>query len=363
MRRNNDIERLVAAAERDQRCLLAENGVQLKLILARVRSGEIIRTHRGIYARRDYWNTLLPPERARHIVRAISLRHPGRVFAGLSAAAMLFLEHQWNLHDEGLVFLASRSGRSSAAYREIRHIVMPVIPVNTLIRYRHGSAASQQTLLAERLGERDPQRFVPRNATVISAIPITSPARTLVDCALRYRFEQALPIFDSALRQRLVTPDQVMEICDQLHADCGAVHRLVHYANPLNENGGESLCYATIIDQGFAVPQLQHEFIDPLDVRNRYRVDFVWHTPDGRVIVLEYDGTRKYVDPVMTGGDSIRDVVRREREREDALRRAKVTTILRTNHDEVTRRYPLIRKLIDAEVPMRVMDSYYEEAP
>lgn len=362
MRPNKDIERLAAEAEREQRCLLPENEAQFKLILARMRSGEIIRTHRGIYARSDYWNTLLPPERARHIVRAISLRHPDRIFAGISAAAMLFLEHQWDLHDDGLVFLASRSGGSVAAYRGIRHIVMSDIPVNTLIRYRHGSAAPQQTLIADRLSGRDPQRFVPRNATVIAAVAITSPARILVDCGLRYRFEQALPIFDSALRQRLVTRDQVMEICDSLHADCGTVNRLLHYANPRNENGGESLCYATIIDQGFAVPQLQHEFIDPLDMRNRYRVDFVWHTPDGRVIVLEYDGMRKYVDPSMTGGGSVRDVVRREREREDALRRAKVTTILRTNHDEVTRRYPLIRKLIDAEVPMRVMNSYYEEA-
>ncbi|WP_125968072.1 hypothetical protein [Bifidobacterium samirii] len=195
---------------------------------------------------------------------------------------------------------------------------------------------------------------------VVDTVLVTSPARTLVDCGLRYPFVEMLPMFDSAFRRHLVTREQILEVCDGVHADCGHVFRLLRHANPLNENGGESRCYATIIDEGFAVPQSQVVFVDPNAPWNRYRADFVWHTPDGRVIVLEYDGTAKYVDPTMTKRRDVRDVVRAEREREAALRRAGVTTIIRVNHDEVVRRVPLVHKLLEAGVPMAVAHPLYE---
>ncbi|NEG88862.1 CTP synthase [Bifidobacterium aerophilum] len=284
----------------------------------------------------------------------MAIQRPNRIFAGLSAAAMLRLEYGWNLHQDGTVFLASPTGGTSRSYGSICHISMQSPPISMVTRTR------ERTGVVTSLVANMPPDVTSYTGTIVDAVRITAPERTLVDCGLRYSFSQALPMFDSALRRDLVTRESILEICDGLHADCGPVLRLLHYANPLNENGGESLCYATVIEEGFAVPELQHVFLDPDAPWVKHRADFVWHTQDGRIIVLEYDGTGKYVDPAMTGRRGIQDVVHEERKREDTLRNAGVTRIIRTNYDEVRQRHPLRHKLLDANVPMAVMYPVYE---
>ncbi|RSX54056.1 CTP synthase [Bifidobacterium goeldii] len=348
MRAHPDIDRLIAAAERDQRCFTPKTNTQRQATITRLRSGALVRPHRNAYARTAYWASLNAADQARHVIRELARQRPNRVFAGLSAAAMLELEYGWNLHNGGMVFLASSTGGNAHSHVSLRHIIMRHPPAATIVRTR------ERTGIVTTLAKEQPEDLAQRDnaAGIVDVTRITTPERTLVDCGLRYSFIQALPMFDSALRRGLVTRDGILGICDGLHADCGPVLRLLHYANPLNENGGESLCYATILEEGFAIPELQHVFLDPDAPWTKYRADFVWHTPDGRVIVLEYDGTDKYVDPAMTKRRDIRDVVRDERAREDVLRRAGVTTIIRTNYDEARQRYPLRRKLLNAHVPM-----------
>ena len=117
-----------------------------------------------------------------------------------------------------------------------------------------------------------------------------------------------------------------------------------------SENGGESLARGTMIEAGFSIPQLQIPFTDPT-TGERFRVDFLWRADDGRIIVGEFDGTAKYVDPEMTGRKSIQETVQTERNREQALRRAGVTEVVRFTFDDVLQRNPLIAKLRRAGVP------------
>lgn len=351
----HDIEQLRLESERNRRCFYPRTRSQQQAIGTRLRAGHLVRPYRNMYAGKHYWHSLRSPERARHIIRTMSHQYPNRVFAGLSAAAMLHLQYPWELHHDQSVFIASPRGRSTGTYSRLHHIVMRTMLTCTLVdQLGNGQFATRV------IPEAPASASGSNVADTVNTVRITTPARTLIDCGLRYPFVQVLPMFDSALRKNLVTREQVLVLCDDLHIDCSCVLRLLHYANPLNENGGESLCYGTIIDEGFAVPQLQHVFIDPDNPWVRHRADFVWHTHDGRVIVLEYDGTRKYVDPQMTRRRDIRDVVRDERDREDALRRAKVTDIIRTTYDEVVQRTPLHRKLLDADVPMAVANPQYE---
>lgn len=304
----------------------------------------IVRPHRNVYVRAEYWQSLDPPERARHVIKTLSRQFPNRIFAGISAAAVMRLEYPWSLHDQGPVFLATTSSSQiRRAYWRIKRIHMADIPVQAMRYFEDGSS-----LLGGIEDDRD---------DCVDSVRITSPERTLVDCGLLYSFEQALPMFDSALRCGLVTRESVLEICDSLYVDCDPILRLLHYADPLSENGGESRCRAVIIEAGFVPPVLQCVFEDPTNDINRYRADFSWRLADGAVVVLEYDGMRKYTDQSMTQGRDIREIVRMERLRENALRMHGVTMVIRTDYDEVSRRAPLIRKLAEAGIPARDMRS------
>ncbi|MCH3975678.1 MULTISPECIES: hypothetical protein [Bifidobacterium] len=59
----------------------------------------------------------------------------------------------------------------------------------------------------------------------------------------------------------------------------------------------------------------------------------------------------------MTQGRGVRRIVHEEREREAALRRAGVHTIIRTDFDEVSKRVGLVAKLEQAGVPRLGADA------
>ncbi|MBT1174722.1 CTP synthase [Bifidobacterium sp. LC6] len=361
MKTHHRIEQLCNDAEQKRRCFYHTNDSERHAARTRVQRGLLVRPHRNVYARQAYWNSLNPAEQCRHVIRTLSTQYPNRTFAGISAAAMLNLEYSWSLNREGTIFLASSSGNSVRTHSSIQHVIIRRPPTHNVVHYLFNQQFCTLLMPANAPNTADSiMTNLPQNAILTNIVPVTSPARTLVDCGLQYPFVQAMAMFDSALRQGIVTREQVMEICDSLQKDCGPVLRLLRYTNPLNENGGESLCYATIIDEGFAVPELQHVFIAPQSPQGTFRVDFVWHTEDGRVIVLEFDGTEKYVDPAMTDNHSVQRVVNDERQREDFLKQAGVTAIIRVNYNEVRQRNPLVRKLLEAHVPMARAHPFYE---
>ncbi|PWG64195.1 CTP synthase [Bifidobacterium callitrichidarum] len=263
----------------------------------------------------------------------MSRRHPQWVYAGLSAAAAMNLEYSWSLLRDESIYVASSPENQS-------HRRSQTVPIFV--------ASEENCVVRYLLGES------------MVAVRTTTPARTLVDCALRYPFRLVLGMFDSAFRMKLTDADSVVDECDRIRADCGSVFRLLRYTDARSENGGESLCRATLIDAGFAVPELQREFVDPENSWNVRRVDFVWHTADGRTIVLEYDGMRKYVDPVMTKRRDIQQVVSAEKSRDDMLLRAGVSAVVHATYDDVVTHGSLWSKLIRAGVPRTDAIPFYE---
>jgi hypothetical protein len=267
-----------------------------------------------MYARSEYWNSLNPAQRSQHLIRGLSRKHPHWVFTGLSAVSILELEPPWALCSRNIVYRAVEYSSC------IRH--------NGRLQYVY-------------INELDVMQY--------GEIRITKPARAIVDCGLIYEFRQTLPIVDAALRRRIVSKNEILAVCDTMEKDTSSVLRSLHYADGRSENGGESLCRAIIIESGFAIPRLQEEFIDSRN--RRYRVDFSWHLADGRIIVLEFVGTAKYVDSQMTNSHTTERVVFEERQRESALFAAGVTHLVRVNYLEVSNEVNLIRKLEDAGVP------------
>lgn len=149
---------------------------------------------------------------------------------------------------------------------------------------------------------------------------------------------------------RGITKEEIAADCVQWRIDYARVFRLLRYANERSENGGESLARGTIIEDRFLTPRIQVTVTDP-QTNTEYRVDFVWKLDDGRVIVAEYDGTQKYVDPAMTDNRSIQEVVAKERARDEGLKRAGATEIVHFTYADVIERTPLRVKLIKAGVP------------
>lgn len=161
-------------------------------------------------------------------------------------------------------------------------------------------------------------------------------------------------MFDSALRKRLTNKSIMMTMAETSHSIQRKLRQLLDYADPLSENGGESLCRAIMIEEGFGKPLLQQEF----QIKNaagtcrKYRVDMAYQLSGQKLIAIEFDGMGKYVDPQMTNHQSVRRVVHEEKEREiDLLTKTPITKIVRLDFTEATQRKTLVAKLIDAGVP------------
>lgn len=320
MKTHKAVASLISAAQNELRCVYSRNEAEQTALRRRAQSGELLKVYDGIpslYANTAYWDGLTPPERTLHMARALAQEHPQWVFGGLVAVSAYGFEHQWHLHDDCITIVTSDHG-SRQCHQRLRHVYMP--DMNN-----------------------------PKTHHEASGLSLISPARTLVEAAIDLDFRFALPIFDSALAKG-ITKEEIAADCVQWRINYARVFRLLRYANERSENGGESLARGTIIEDRFLTPRIQVTVTDP-QTNTEYRVDFVWKLDDGRVIVAEYDGTQKYVDPAMTDNRSIQEVVAKERARDEGLKRAGATEIVHFTYADVIERTPLRVKLIKAGVP------------
>ena len=91
------------------------------------------------------------------------------------------------------------------------------------------------------------------------------------------------------------------------------------YADPRSGSGGESIARAAMIALGYALPDLQAFFPDPIDPAKGYYVDFLWETVDGTRVIGEFDGMAKYVDEAFLKGRSSVRALADEKHREARL--------------------------------------------
>ena len=82
---------------------------QRRALKRRLHAGELVSPYKNLYADRTLWNTMTREQQSLQVIRALSAIHPQWVFAGLSAACVYGLQHNYSLHD-GTVHIASKSG-------------------------------------------------------------------------------------------------------------------------------------------------------------------------------------------------------------------------------------------------------------
>ncbi|WP_051399891.1 type IV toxin-antitoxin system AbiEi family antitoxin domain-containing protein [Haloechinothrix halophila] len=178
----------------------------------------------------------------------------------------------------------------------------PVLVTDTAVRGTHRNGYVLRTAA------------LPGNHRAIRhGVPITSAARTAVDLARTRSFAEGVVVADSALRQGLVTVDQLRDVTIDCWTWSGIARarQVVDFADPRAESVLESLSRVAIHAQNLPAPRTQVTLGDAAGPR--CRVDFLW---DDVRVVGEADGLGKY-EP--GGGRRTRDILRAEKRREEWL--------------------------------------------
>jgi hypothetical protein len=152
---------------------------------------------------------------------------------------------------------------------------------------------------------------------VVDGRLVTSPARTVVDCALTMPFEQAVIIGDAAVRAFGISADDLAIELDLAKNRRGApgARRVVTFLDGHSESVGESR--SRVMFRALDLPALKTQgnvFLE--DGRLLGRVDF--YDEDSGVLG-EFDGRIKY-GRLLKPGQEPGEVVFDEKQREDAMR-------------------------------------------
>jgi very-short-patch-repair endonuclease len=162
-----------------------------------------------------------------------------------------------------------------------------------------------------------------RDVRIRQGLPVTSPARTLLDIAPTATHRQLEIAFDRGLVERTVRRPQVRDVLDRAggHPGRALLTALVEQergASTLTASDTEEAMLALIRRAGLPAPQVNYPF-------GRWTLDFYW--PDGRFVV-EVDGP---------GFHSTRYRFERDRRKDDELRGAHIE-VMRIGGRDITER-------------------------
>lgn len=326
---DTELNALFSQMEREQRCLVPRSeqmrqNLRKRLHPKRGNPGLVVLSPaRGMYARPEYWQALNAVERSIHVAGTLAHMHPSWTFCRFTAAAI----RGWSV----ALPLATPLHVASPWHHNVKDMAFHVL--------RPG-----------------PDGAIPHDT--VNGIRITTELQTLCDCLRSTAFTMALPIADSALRCMGATSLQVAERMrrDPMLRGTRGIRRaleVLSHANGLSESGGESFARAVMIELGFATPELQVEYPDPIDAGAVFRVDFRWVLPDGSVVIGEFDGKEKYRNPAMTRGRDAVAVLTDERLRESHLS-ATGARIMRFSYADVLNRAKFEHLLTSYGVPRQV---------
>lgn len=307
-RRDETIE-LLRGEEALGHPLVPGDAATRKRLLRLVAKGDVLRPCRGAYVRVGYWRALSDEQKALHVMRALTKIDEDVVFSHVSAALALGLE------------VPRRFARKLHAINGFA-----------------SATRSQGWIVRHTCKETD--------SIMHGGVRITSVNRTLFDCLRTLDLPEGLAVADSALRVLALDPADLEAFFLECGHQRGARHALqtLALADPRSENGGESIARGVMLELCCAPPVLQKELVNPL-TGSSYRADFYWEGHGRLPIVGELDGKDKYLNPIMTGGRDVGEVLIEERLRESRIS-AREVKVMRFRFSELGNR-GLFSELLD----------------
>lgn len=285
MKKNKTLESIFIHAEARGLAATARTPSEGKMLRLRLKSEEVISPLKGVYVRPEWWKSLSYTARGECLIRTAAYLSPNTIFAGTYAAWIYGF-------DTSLFHLRT---------------------VQKMIK-RHSNSRNKRENKAFYSNASDLEE-----CQIVRGLKVCSPYKALFDSARTLEFVDALPLCDRALRSGSIRQEALVQFVLDRKRWRGWQNalRVAQCASPKAESGGESAARALMIELGFEVPHLQAVFTDK-DGRKR-RADFLWKRADGRIVIGEFDGRQKYLDPSMTHGRTPQEILREEKEREDEL--------------------------------------------
>lgn len=295
-----DTDRLIGALAARQhgvvsRGQLLEAGLTARRIEMRLRSGQLIQLHRGVYA-----------------VGHASLRREGRWLAAVLAAG------------PG----AALSHRDAAALHDLRAGGGGRIDVST--------PAERRATAAIRVHGR--RALDPRDVTTIERIPVTTIARTLVDLAEVVGKQSLAKALSEAERQHKLDVRAIHEALHRTRGRRGPGHAAITKALEEMRVQGATLTRSHLEDRFLALLDANRIVRPRLNARiEGIEGDAVWPRAQ---LVVELDGWAYHRS---------RCAFQRDREKGNALTAAG-WTVLRFTHDDLTRRPQAVAAQVAAQL-------------
>jgi very-short-patch-repair endonuclease len=265
-------------------------GLNDRVLYRLVRDGTLVRLRQGVYALRSTY--LAADDKTRHLMlcRAVMRLYAGHVVLSHGSAAMASGGPDYGLDlINAHVTHLDGGGRNKA--RVVHH---------------------QGACLVGDLRRQDGHW-------------ITTPARTVLDVAGVSGAEAGLVQANHVLHLELTTMSELHSVAQAVEFWPRTLphHLVLHLAEPKVESVGETRSMFLFSSQGLPRPEPQFEI--QLPHGEVARVDFAW--PELKVIV-EFDGAEKY-HRHRRPGETIEQMVMREKRREDLIREVTGWTVIR----------------------------------
>lgn len=318
-KRQLHLDELFQAAESAGTHLVPATDADAAALRRRAKAGAISSPAPGIYARSSHLAALDPKQQALHLARALAHQHPRWVLASHTAALVHGIDVPWALLNPVQVFANTRRTVDAGSSVRIRHC----------------------------------HTIAPLEVETVDGLPVSTYWYAVLDSLLESPFQLGLAVADSAARQNRLDATHLAGLLRMIGARRKGIRCalfIASFADGRAESGGESRARAIMIQNGFPIPDLQHELPNVADPAHPYRVDNFWDLGDGRGLIGEFDGFEKYTNETMLQGKSTARTFFKERQRESRLTLLGYP-VLRYSYQDIKYPHRLVNLLISAGLP------------